>query len=318
MLHETTPTEIKNSIDPRILNLSYSSLLTLHSCPRKLQLQRLNSIQESTESQSESITFSFGHTVGLGIQLILERKSWEEIYWRLFLEWKPELFAENIKQNKSFSHAIFAVQKFRALLNSDYLDGYELVTYKDKPACELSFLISLPNGFKYRGFVDAVLRHKISGKIVVLEVKTSSAATVNPATYKNSAQAIGYSIVLDTLFPTLSSYEVQYLVYSTKQYQYDSLQFTKSYVQRARWIRELILDIEIISMYEANDLYPMRGESCYSFFRECEYLGLCQMDTAKLTSPLTAEMETSMLKKESEYQIQITLDDLIKSQIQIS
>ena len=306
---------IKRIIDPRILNLSYSSLLELHSCPRKLELSRLGSIAETSESQEETITFSYGQIVGLGIQMILESKSESEILWAMFLGWKPELFADNPKQNKSFAAAVYAIQKFIAMQQQGYLEDYELVRYEDRPACELSFLINLPGGFKYRGFVDAVLRHKYTGEVIVLECKTSSATTLNPATYKNSAQAIGYSIVLDAIFPTLSSYRVLYLVYGTKSLQYEQLEFTKSYVQRARWIRELVLDTEMISLYHAADLYPMRGESCFSYFRECKYMGLCQMDTDRLVSPPPATLQADIDKVNSTYQINITLDDLINSQI---
>ena len=302
-------------IDPRIQNLSYSSLLTLHSCPRKFELDRKQSIRETGESESETITFSYGQIVGLGIQLVLEQKSYPEILWQMFLGWKPEFFAENSKQNKSFAHAAYAIDKFIAMRDQGYLQDYELVHYNGKPACELSFLITLPNGFKYRGFVDAVLRHVTSGEVIVLECKTSSAAALNPATYKNSAQAIGYSIVLDAIFPELSSYQVIYLVYSTKQLDYDQLEFTKSYVQRARWIRELVLDADAIYNYETSDLYPMRGESCFTYFRECQYMGLCQMDTDRLVSNLTQEDKEKIEKTNATYQIQITLDDLINSQL---
>lgn len=311
-----TPVQLaEGTTDPRLLNLSYSSLLTAHSCPRKFQLDRLGSISESSESLSETITFSYGQIVGLGIQMALEHKSDEEIIWAMFLGWKPELFADNPKQNKSFAAAIFAVQKFQAMQLQGYLDGYELVYYNGKPACELSFLITLPNGYKYRGFVDAVLRHVISDKVIVLECKTASAVNINPATYKNSAQAIGYSIVLDAIFPELSSYEVLYLIYSTKSYSYEQLEFTKSYVQRARWIRELLLDVDILSLYEQQDLYPMHGESCFTYFRECSYMNLCQMETSRLVVPITAEAIAKMEKTNSEYQIQISIADLIQSQL---
>jgi PD-(D/E)XK nuclease superfamily len=314
MLHEETNTET-SPVDPRIQNLSYSSLLTLHSCPRKFELDRKQSIKETGESESDTITFSYGQIVGLGIQLALESKPYEEIIWQMFLGWKPELFADNPKQNKSFAAAVYAVDKFIAMRSGGYLEGYSLVYYDGKPACELSFLITLPNGFKYRGFVDAVLQHDETGEVIVLECKTSSATTLNPATYKNSAQAIGYSIVLDAIFPELSSYRVLYLIYSTKSLSYDQLEFTKSYVQRARWIRELVLDVDAITSYETSDLYPMRGESCFTYFRECQYMGLCQMDTSRLIAPISHDQARQIKEKNLEYQIQITLDDLINSQL---
>ena len=302
-------------VDIRLKNLSYSSLLTLHSCPRKFELDKLSSVKDSNESISESITFSYGQIVGLGVQLTLEGKSVEDIMWQMFLGWKPELLAENIKQNKSFASAVFAVQKFKALLEQGYLNGYSLVHYNGKPACELSFIINLPNGYKYRGFVDAVLKHDTTGKVIVLECKTSSATTLNPATYKNSAQAIGYSIVLDAIFPDLSSYEVLYLIYSTKQYTYDQLEFSKSYLQRARWIRELVLDCDMLDTYNSNDLYPMRGESCFTYFRECQYLSLCQLQTDRLVRDITQEQVQQIEEANLQYEIKITLDDLINSQL---
>jgi len=74
---------------------------------------------------------------------------------------------------------MLAIERFLYVRNSSLLEDYELVQYVPEgatepvPAVELSFIISLPNGFKYRGFVDAVLRHKTTGAIVVLEVKTT-------------------------------------------------------------------------------------------------------------------------------------------------
>lgn len=304
-----------NEVDPRLLNLSYSSLLTAHSCPRKFELEKLAATHDAVEHIEDTITFSYGHVVGSGIQMILERRSWEEVLFKCALQWTAPLWAENPKQNKSFSQAIHALDKFRVMLSQGYLDGFSLVSYKDKPACELSFLIDLPNGYKYRGFVDAVLQHDETGKVVVLECKTSSATNLNPAQYRNSAQAIGYSIVLDAIFPELSSYEVLYLVYSSKSLEYTQFPFTKSYVQRARWIQELVLDCDTLARYSDHGIYPMRGESCFDYYRECKYLGLCQLPTDRLVTPLTVTAHTRLTAAHTEYQIQITLDDLIHAQL---
>lgn len=303
------------SIDKRILNLSYSSLLTLHSCPRKFQLYKLSAVPESEIDQSSSVTFAYGHAVGTGIQDILEGRSEEETLWRHFLAWDVDLFSDNPKQNKSFWSAWIAIRQFANMRENGYLDGYELVWYEGKPASELSFSIALPDGFIYRGFVDAVLQHKDTQEVLVLECKTSSAAAVNPAQYKNSAQAIGYSIVLDAIFPALSSYKVLYLVYQSKASEYIQLPFKKSFYQRALWIQELLLDVEMIKMYEAASIYPMHGESCYSFFKECEYYNSCTLSTRHLTKSLTPEQEDKIDHELDRYQIRITLEDLITAQL---
>ena len=38
-----------------------------------------------------------------------------------------------------------------------YLHGSRDSNHEDKPAVELSFIINFPDGFTYKGFVDAVL-----------------------------------------------------------------------------------------------------------------------------------------------------------------
>lgn len=308
---------MSTEIDPRIRNLSYSSLLTLHSCPRKFQLYKLNStIESSQEDIPGSITFAYGHLVGTGIQSLFEGKSLESTILEAFCNWDIDLFAENPKQNKSFFGGLHALRQFDSLRANGFLDGYELVSYNGKPACELSFCIEFPDGFYYRGFVDAVLQHKITGEVLVLECKTTGAKQVNPATYKNSAQAIGYSIVLDAIFPELSSYKVLYLVYSATSETFFPIPFDKSYYQRALWIQELLLDIETIKMYEGAEIYPMHGESCYSFFRECEYYQTCTLSTERLARPLTEEMIEEIEKSLADFQIRISLNDLIAAQLE--
>lgn len=302
--------EYEGKIDYRVRQLSYSSMLTLHSCPRKFQLYRLRTTHRAEESIKSTITFAYGHILGEAIQLALEDKSEQEIIWKMYQGWHTDLFNEDPKLNKSFFGAVIAIKRFLSLREAGFLKEYELVYYNGKPACELSFSVIFPDGFRLRGFVDAVLRHKTTGKVIVLECKTTGSATVNPATYKNSAQAIGYSIVLDAIFPDLSAYEVLYLIYNTKSGEYLPIPFQKTYLQRALWIRELLLDIETIKMYEEAEVYPMHGESCYSFFRECEYLNVCQLSTEYLTKPCTPDQEDK-----TEYQIVLTLDDLLTTQL---
>lgn len=302
----------EGQIDPRILQLSYSSLLTLHTCPRKFQLYRLRTTYRAEEDLKSRITFAFGHVVGEGIQLILQGKSVDEVIWTMFLMWHtPSILDKDEKAHKSFFEAVMAIQRLKSAIDAGFLNDYELVEFNGKPACELGFAINFPDGFRLRGFVDAVLRHKYSGQIIVLECKTTGSKTLNPATYKNSAQAIGYSIVLDHIYPELSSYEVLYLIYQTSSREFTPIEFTKTYLQRALWLRELLLDIETIKLYENAGVYPMHGENCFDFFRECEYFNSCTLSTQYLTKPCTeAEIDRT------EYDINITLADLLNSQLE--
>jgi hypothetical protein len=303
-------------MDIRLASLSYSSLLTFHSCPRKYQLYRLSAKANENEDASSSVTFAFGHVVGLGIQEYITHHSVDETFWKCFLEWDADLLADNQKQVKSFWLAMAAVQRFISMCNNGYMKDWTLCIYEGKPATELSFIVNFPDGFTYKGYVDAVLQNNTTGEVMVLECKTTSAASVNAAAYKNSFQAIGYSIVLDALFPTLSSYQVQYLIYKSKAKEFDVMQFEKSYLDRALWIRSLLLDIETIKMYEEAGIYPMHGESCNDFYRECEYFGLCTLATERITDPLSdEEIEVIKNRNETEFQITLHINDLIAAQL---
>jgi len=306
-------------IDPRLKLLSHSSRTLLHKCPRKYQLYRLSSdkveLEDPVKDMEQSLTFAYGHAVGEGIASVLEGKTEAQIVLELFLNWNVDLLDENSRQKKSFWLAVFAVQRLLRMYNEGFLSDYELVQYEGKPAIELGFQIKLPGGYTYRGFVDAVLQHKTTGEIMTLEAKTSS-SIAQPAMYKNSGQALGYSVVLDILFPEMSSYTVLYLVYETKSYEYKELPFTKSLLQRALWLQELIIDTQLIKLYESyGTSYPMHGENCYDFFRECEYLGLCTLQTEKFVKPLTQSILDDIEKDEDKYQFYVTFDDLVSSQI---
>lgn len=299
-----------NPIDYRIRQLSYSSLLLLHSCPRKFELYKHQSEKATIADEQSEITFAFGHIVGEAIQMILAGASKKEVIWKMFLGWHTDLLAENSKKSKSFWDAMIALERFISLRESGFLEEYELVYYDGKPACELSFCITFPDGFRLRGFVDAVLKHKESGQVLVLECKTTG-NNFSPSQYKNSAQAIGYSIVLDVLFPHLSSYEVLYLIYKTTDQTYHTIPFVKSYLQRALWIKELLLDIEMIKLYEAAGTYPMHGESCYSFFRECEYLNTCTLSNDYILPKFNPDKHIDL----TEYQINLTIQNLLDAQL---
>lgn len=306
------------TIDPRLKLLSHSSRTTLHKCPRKYQLYRLSSDSVALESQKETeqgVTFAYGHAVGAGVASTLEGKSETQVIMDTFLAWDIDLFDETPRQKKSFWLALHAIQQFIQMRKVGYLDDYELVMYKDKPATELSFQILLPEGYRYRGFVDAVLQHKETKEVLVIECKTSS-GTAQPAYFRNSGQALGYSVVLDTLFPGLSSYTVLYLVYETKSYAYVELPFEKSLLQRALWLQELLIDSQMVELYHSYETFPMHGENCYDFFKECEYLGLCTLSTENLVKPFNEKMAEDIILDLISYQFTVNFEDLVLAQIE--
>lgn len=299
----------EDQIDPRYTLLSYSSLLTLHECPRKFQLMKLG--VGATDDPSTSVTFAYGHAVGAGAALYLVTRNLDAAIWEAFLAWDVDFEAVNEKQKKSFPYVVLALEIFA---QSQEFDDMEVVSYEGMPALELSFKVTFPGElaeFSMRGFLDALLREQDTGQLFVFEHKTSSGNYVNPVGYKNSSQGVGYSVIVDKIAPEASSYEIKYSIYMTKLFRYEHFNFLKSKFQKAMWIRDIFHDISQIEYYvkmEGNyGHWPMRGESCVSFGRPCQYLDICELKTENLMKPCTA----SSIKDHVDAQFVFTVEEIL-------
>lgn len=287
-------------------NLSYSGLQTLHSCPREFYLDKCSPNQIDYTDFDQSVTFAFGHAVGLGLQEYLEHASLPKTLLAMFLNWEPDLLAEDTKRKKSFWEACFAVEKF-AYLRNELFEDYDLATFNGKPCIELSFRIAMPNGYYYRGYVDAVLVHRLTGKVIVLENKTTAAKVTDAAMYKNSFQGIGYSIVLDKIWPKLSSYQIYYLVYNTNNYEYLPLPFNKSLAERAEWLTSLWMKTQTLDLYKSTGVWPKEGSACFKFFRQCKHYTTCSF-------PLLQPIDE--IEDDKVYDVEVTFEELIATQQQ--
>ncbi|MGL4483659.1 MAG: hypothetical protein ACRCUS_01800, partial [Anaerovoracaceae bacterium] len=114
-------------------------------------------------------------------------------------------------------------------------------------------------------------------------------SVVDIAQYKNSFQGVGYGVILDKLAASLGTdyradYYVDYLVYKTNTQEYLTYPFLKTPYQRAKWLSQLIVETETIELYQKNSLFPTHGESCYNYYRQCKYFGMCESDLELLKS----------------------------------
>lgn len=298
-------------IDPRFKLLSYSSSLVLHGCARKYQLTKLK--QKMPGDGDDNLDFAFGHAVGDGLAELFITGSLDKAILKAFLGWKPDFLAEDDKRMKSFAYAVFALTMLDSMRQDGFLAGYKVKYFDGKPAAELGFTIDLTDGFADRGFVDIVLEHEITGEIKVLEIKTDSGNYINHYKYKNSSQALSYSVVLDKIANQATSYTVQYLVYMTKLFKYETFEFPKTFAQRAMFLRDIIYDVDHIKNYVANEgnygIWPMHGEFCTSFNRVCEFMDMCHMNTEQLMVPLRQSHIDA--EANQEYAFHLTLEELL-------
>jgi hypothetical protein len=303
-------------LHPNLKNLSHSSRDVVHRCPREYQIYKLGQLSK----REESIDTDFGRAVGIGVQSMLLGESREQTVWKMFRAWTGDLLSTSdeaaaAKKKKFFWHTIGAIDSFAPLLKTVFKD-WEVAEFKAKPAVELSFRINFGDEFLDRGHVDVVLRNKKTGELMVLELKTTSFDSVLEAQYGNSQQGVGYGVVLDAIAKQYedvkSSYTVLYLVYKTKSMTWEPMPFVKTYLQRAQWIKNVMMDIEKIQMYDRNDFWPMHGENCVRFYRPCDYYDVCTMSDKNLFG----EIDKIPVNKDEgvEYQFDLHVLDLLEAQ----
>lgn len=309
------------TIHPNLKLLSHSSSVLLHKCPRKYELYKLLG-----KDNEQSIDTAFGTAVGNGIQEYMHSRSRELSYFEAYKGWSLDLLEEgDDRKKKNFWFSLYAIDKFIQQYNENELKDYELVyidalnqdgvAYK-QAATELGFDIDIGDGFHYRGFLDALLIDKHRNEFIVYEGKTT-ATRVAEATYKNSAQQVGYSVIVDAVAKRLgievgSSYRVLTNVYKSSAYEWELLTFHKSHVSRALWIKNILLDVKHIIEYSDEGYFPMHGEACYDFFRECSHFGVCEMSNKVLTGGREIPVKVEDMSK---YMFKFTLDELIEAQL---
>lgn len=311
----------------RGINLySYSTFSNLHACERKLscsklELSRINAQPEvDFSSLQDNVDFAFGRAVESGVQSTLLGKSEQNIWFDMFLAWDVPLWIEHPKvdkgTHKSFTDAVIAIDKWQ-FIYQHMLDGWEIAKFHGKPAIELSFCIDLENGYYYVGHTDIVLYNPMLNRYKVLECKTTGYKYLHEAMYKNSDQAIGYSIVLDSIAEdqeATATFEVFYLIYMTVQEQWKQYEFTKSRSNRADWINSILLDIQRINTHRNVGIWPKRGGSCFDFGRPCTYFELCDLDPASFNGTGDFDIITEEELKGNGFDFWFTMRDIIETQ----
>lgn len=275
---------------------SYSQLLDLHSCPRRFHLKKHYAGSMDLE---DNVDFLFGHAVGAGVQSLWNLKNPQEnLHVALFnsaMAWNGPFDLRVAKKKKSIWEAGIAVEKFLPYI-TETMDDWEVIALPNgKPGIEISFALDCNNGYKHYGHLDVVCRNRRNGVIAVIELKTTGLKNAEEAVYANSSQALGYSIILDTLFPGLTSYEVFHFIYSSTDREWTPMPFTKTMSHKAEWIRDTILDHAMLDTYNRMGFYPKRGESCFNYFRRCEFFGTCNVVPNKQLDELPAGADAEVV-----------------------
>lgn len=290
------------------LRLSYSSLNLLHECERKFQIEKLLA---GPEDKEESAHFSFGKALGTGVATYLVTKDKNAALFQCWLAYWPVV--ESDQKNQATACAAM----MGAFLHLDnILVMYDVAEFNGQPAVELSFKLDINETKYFVGHIDVVLRHKVTGKYYILEVKTTGLQLLDlkPA-YAHSGQALGYSIALDKIVgERLSTYGVLYFVVQLPHVKaqayacrYHQLEFPKTLVDRLNWFVTLGLDVQHLEAMEQMNIFPKRGNSCIKFNKQCRHFGTCSLQN----------FDQPKVQKEDpiEYTFSYNLEELIDEHI---
>lgn len=314
-----------NSVILPLHFVSYSSLNLFHSCPRKLELYKMG----EPRPEFKSFHFTYGTAVGDAVQELLKTGDMNKAYLKAFTSWDMELLSgiesdtDSKKKNhaKSFPFVIDALKKFEPHCNIT-LSEYEVYHFLDevtgemRPATELSAKVYLPNGFVYRIYIDVVLRHKETGELVVLELKTDGSKIIQDAKYANSNQALSYSVILDKIAPGNTSFYVWYFVYYTSLERWEFFPFAKSRLQKANWIQTVLYDTGNIHQCIENDFFPQQGESCIDYGSPCQYYGACGMSNNSMYAGPSVIKQRLEKEEEEKYDFTFTIEELVNQQLE--
>lgn len=255
---------------------SYSQLTSLHACPRKFFLTKHSKGVDHANPFQQNLDFAFGHAVGAGVQSFVMTKSKQAAYLNAFFAWSAHPFETDPRRGKALWLAFIAIDSFISWSETALIE-WELAEVNGRPAVEVSFKLDTENGYSHYGHIDLIMRHRRTQQLCVFELKTTSLYGAEEAVYANSDQSLSYSLVVQAIAPEQTSYQTNYMVWSTKDRLWHVLPFEKSISDRVEWIRSLLLDHETLDRYHQLNFYPKRGEACFNYARRCQFFGECDL-----------------------------------------
>ncbi len=300
--------EIYPHLDRKPIRLSYSTNNMVESCARKFSLTKDKNLLEwdlPRDTRENNEHLDFGSAIGIGTAEYIITNDLDHAIWQAITQYN---FA-NETATKNVLSLVACLQTLDATWDPT---KWEVATFKGKPAAELSFKMVLDQDTQdyYCGYVDLVLLHKESRIAVVLEAKSTGVKLpdLSPM-YKNSAQGLGYSIILDQITGGASSWQVLYLAYQFRSTNIvptlHLLPFPKTLRDRLEWLMDIRILYSHILDYYVLDYWPKRSSGCLSFNRACPFFGTCDLEAMK-------NLEEAQIAPEPEWDFILDINELIE------
>lgn len=280
------------------LRVSYSSLGVHEGCERKFEF---NKLYPQRPRMFDSFPADVGTALHRGFQNYLIHGNEDAAMWAMAAAFPYEL---EYQQDKDYRSLEACVSTLEWMMECSVFGDYELaqiirpatfaelaanpdvLTYQ-VPAIEVPYEIrfkglQMPDGrgLAHVGYMDAIMRHKVTGDFRTLDIKTHR-RTMGDAegVYKFNGQQVPYGICIEHIQGNpVQDFEVLYYdvfidLLNPKVTPYS---YRKDSDDVQEWLTNTVLQMQRIIRSAEMDYFPRTSGGCVSWNKPCYFLEVCQ------------------------------------------
>ena len=269
------------------LRVSYSSLNTFSSCPRKFEFSKL---YPRRARDYDTFAADVGTCLYTGYQNYLMYRDEDQALWAALESYPYEGAWHQEKDDRSVEAVIVTLQE---MIESESMLEWRVAEIKKPdgevvPAIEVPFElrlkgITLPDGrgIAITGFIDALMRNVMTDRFKTWDIKTHRRALKDATSkYKFDTQQVPYGIVLEHIQGnSIGEFDVCYLdtYVDLANPRVEAYTFEKDADAVQEWLMNTVLKCQSIQRYMEMDYFPRTDGGCMNFNKPCFYLQPCEL-----------------------------------------
>lgn len=292
-----------------VIRVSYSSLGTFSTCPRKFELNKL--YPRIKQDPRENYAADVGKAIHAGYQHFLITGDSEASVWRFMEAFPYETEFLQPNDYRSFNAALATLEEMFIHLR---MNDYRLAQIKKPdgtigPAIEVPFAIRFnglevapcaryPEGarFEFTGYIDAIMQNILNSMFRSLDIKSSRMKLADAsAKFKYDTQQVPYGIVIEHVAGQLvEKFEVLYLdcYVDLLEPEVKLYPFMKSQSDIQEWGMNKVIQFQQLARFIGADYFPRTENGCVFYNKGCKYLDVCQSrDRQAIIDFMTLGME---------------------------
>ena len=256
-----------------VLYINNSGADLINTCGRKASY-----VFAKPEQDITSLAANFGRSIHVGLQCFYQADRrddnlLEEMIAAFKAAATPDILAIDNKEKRSIGNGEKILKQFFDTYREDV---YEI--YKDDvgPFVERQFEVDLFPGVRFFGTIDAILRNKETGELVVCDHKTTSTLGAGfPNKADVSHQLTGYVFACQAMGIQVTRVMFQGLQVAKTMCQVLRVPAVITDDKIQEWKEWMQHTVTVWEMMSATKNYPMNGSQACTIYSGCHYLPVC-------------------------------------------